>query len=35
MTNKDKEESVSFLDAPKKWRALFAEVWGTFFIGSS
>ncbi|MDD5581021.1 MAG: aquaporin [Methylobacter sp.] len=32
MTNKDKEESVNFLDAPNKWRALFAEAWGTFLL---
>lgn len=32
MTNKDNEEAVNFLNAPHKWRALFAEAWGTFLL---
>ncbi len=32
MNNKDQKEALDFLETSNKWRALFAEVWGTFLL---
>jgi aquaporin Z len=32
MNNKHEKEPVDFLQASNKWRALFAEMWGTFLL---
>jgi len=32
MNNKEKKEPADFLRASNKWRALFAEMWGTFLL---
>jgi aquaporin Z len=32
MNNKDKKETIDFLQPSNRWRALFAEAWGTFLL---